>query len=153
MTLKFHSSVQVKVNEWDGSMFLKAEKSPSKSRLVDLSRVLTPFSNMPDPLSPLSLCFNTNHPDLQHCFQKCWQLLPISPGHISTFLCNPTVENLSQCGFLAPSTCGHRGQGAWLLLFSHSAVPDSLRPHGLQHIRLPWLLSSPGACSNSCPLS
>ena len=40
-----------------------------------------------------------------------------------------------------------------LLLFSHSIVSDSLRPHGLQHSRLPCPSPSPGACSNSCPLS
>ena len=32
-------------------------------------------------------------------------------------------------------------------------VSDSLQPHGLQHTRLPCPLLSPGACSNSCPLS
>ena len=40
----------------------------------------------------------------------------------------------------------------WLLLFSHSVVFDSLQPHGLQHARLPCP-STPGACSDSCPLS
>ena len=40
-----------------------------------------------------------------------------------------------------------------LLLFSHSVVPDSLRPHGLQHTRLPCPSPSPRACSNSWPLS
>ena len=40
-----------------------------------------------------------------------------------------------------------------LLLLSHSAVSDSLQRHGLQHTRLPWPSLSPGACSNSCPLS
>ena len=40
-----------------------------------------------------------------------------------------------------------------LLLFSCSVVSDSLRPHGLQHARLPCPSPSPGACSNSCPLS
>ena len=39
------------------------------------------------------------------------------------------------------------------LLSSHSVVSDSLRPHGLQHSRLPYPSPSPGACSNSCPLS
>ena len=37
--------------------------------------------------------------------------------------------------------------------FSHSVVSDSLRPHGLQHARLPCPLPASGACSNSCPLS
>ena len=37
--------------------------------------------------------------------------------------------------------------------FSHSVVPHSLQPHGLQHFRLSCPLPTPGACSNSCPLS
>ena len=37
--------------------------------------------------------------------------------------------------------------------FSHSVVSDSLWPHGLQHARLPCASPTPGACSNSCPLS
>ena len=40
-----------------------------------------------------------------------------------------------------------------LLLFSCSVVSDSLPPRGLQHTRLPCPSPSPGACSNSCPLS
>ena len=32
-------------------------------------------------------------------------------------------------------------------------MSDSLRPHGLQHARTLCLSPSPGACSNSCPLS
>ena len=36
---------------------------------------------------------------------------------------------------------------------SHSVMSNSLRPHGLQHTRLPCPSPSPGACSNSCPLS
>ena len=37
--------------------------------------------------------------------------------------------------------------------FSHSVVFDSLQPHRLQHARLPHLSRTPGAYSNSCPLS
>ena len=37
--------------------------------------------------------------------------------------------------------------------FSHSVMSDSLWPHGLQHTRLPCLSPTPGAWSNSCPLS
>ena len=40
-----------------------------------------------------------------------------------------------------------------MLLFSCSVVSDSLWSHGLQHTRLPCPSPSPGACSNSCPLS
>ena len=32
-------------------------------------------------------------------------------------------------------------------------VSDSLRPHGLQHTRLPGPSPSPGVCPDSCPLS
>ena len=32
-------------------------------------------------------------------------------------------------------------------------MSDSLQPHGLQNARLPCPLLTPGACSNSCPLS
>ena len=37
------------------------------------------------------------------------------------------------------------------LQFSPSVVSDSLTPHGLQHARLPCLLITAGAYSNSCP--
>ena len=37
--------------------------------------------------------------------------------------------------------------------FSCSVVSDSLRPHGLQHARLPCPSPTPRACSNSCPSS
>ena len=37
--------------------------------------------------------------------------------------------------------------------FSHSVVSDSLRPHRLQHARLPCPSPTPRACLNSCPLS
>ena len=37
--------------------------------------------------------------------------------------------------------------------FSRSVVSDSLRPHGLQHARLPYPLPTPGAYSNSCASS
>ena len=36
---------------------------------------------------------------------------------------------------------------------SHSVVSDSLRPHGLQHARLPRPSLTPGVYSNSCPSS
>ena len=52
---------------------------------------------------------------------------------------------------------GHQEQSVTNLFmppvqFSHSVVSDSLRPHGLQHARLPYPSLVPGACSNSCPL-
>ena len=37
--------------------------------------------------------------------------------------------------------------------FSCSVISDSLQPYGLQHATLPSPSPTPGACSNSCPLS
>ena len=37
--------------------------------------------------------------------------------------------------------------------FSHSVMANSLRSHGLQHASLPCPSPTPGAYSNSCPLS
>ena len=59
------------------------------------------------------------------------------------------------------ATCLH-GKYAFLRIFqsketsvqfSHSVVSSSLRPHGLQHARLPCPSPAPGPCSNSCSLS
>ena len=41
----------------------------------------------------------------------------------------------------------------FFILFSCSVMSNSLQLHGLQHTRLPCPSPSPGACSNSCPLS
>ena len=40
-----------------------------------------------------------------------------------------------------------------LLFFSCYVLSDSLQPHELQHTGLPCPSPTPGACSNSCPLS
>ena len=57
----------------------------------------------------------------------------IISSHIITFLWKETFINI--------------------LLFSHSVMSKSLRPHGLQHARLLCPSPSPRGCSNSCPLS
>ena len=58
-------------------------------------------------------------------------------------------QGLDLCEFFLLSVMGSISD----LLFSHSVVSDSLRPHGLQHARFPCPPLSPGICSNSCPLS
>ena len=45
------------------------------------------------------------------------------------------------------------GSQTLLLLFSCSVISNSLRSHGLQCTWSPCPSPSPGACSNSCPLS
>ena len=41
----------------------------------------------------------------------------------------------------------------FIVQFSHSVVSNSLRPHELQHARLPCSSPTPGVYLNSCPLS
>ena len=51
---------------------------------------------------------------------------------------------------------GEYSHGKWnfhSVQFSCSVMSDSLRPHGLQHPRLPCPSAAPRNCSNSCPSS
>ena len=54
---------------------------------------------------------------------------------------------------MAASLLGLKSVQGNLLLLSRSVVSDCLWPHVLQHTRPPRPSPSPGACSNSCPLS
>ena len=45
------------------------------------------------------------------------------------------------------------GQAVQSIQFSHSVTSNSSQPHGLQQARPPCLSPTPGAYSNSCPLS
>ena len=46
-----------------------------------------------------------------------------------------------------------RGRQYLFLLFHHSVMSSSLRPHGLQNARLPCSSLAPAVCSDSYPLS
>ena len=62
-------------------------------------------------------------------------------SHIHTWLEKPYSDYIDLVGKVS------------LAQFSRSVVSDSLRPHGLQHARLPCPSPSPGAYSNSHTLS
>ena len=67
-----------------------------------------------------------------------------------------TVQSLGHIWLSDPTYCRMWGSFAFHYLpvqFSHSAVTDSLWPHGLQHARPPCPSPTPWACSNSCPSS
>ena len=71
------------------------------------------------------------------------------------------------CPPLSPGVCSNSGPLSWWcyltissnwyqfssVQFSCSVMSDSLQPHGLQHARPPCPSPTPGAYSNSCPLS
>ena len=76
-----------------------------------------------------------------------------------TFYCSPhaicqleSVDMLRGGEFLVHMISARRPRRNYFDLFSWSVMSDSLRPHRLQHARLPSS-ASPRACSNSCPLS
>ena len=48
--------------------------------------------------------------------------------------------------------CGVSKNLRFFMLFSHQVMPDSLRPHGLQHARLSCPSASPGDCPSSSTL-
>ena len=76
------------------------------------------------------------------------------PFHPPADLPDPGTEPASPAlagGFFTPEPPGK--PLAFLLLFSLSVVSNTLQPHGLQHARLPCPWPSPGAGSNSYPLS
>ena len=81
----------------------------------------------------------------------CWGLLwQIDYSHIPT----PGEGNgLVSNGVFFIWSCLTKMLSMSLWLFSYSVVSSSLRPHGLQHARLPCPSPTPRACSNSCPLS
>ena len=72
-------------------------------------------------------------------------------------------DNYSFHKIPGPADLLHTRHHMWIVLassvqfssvqFSHSVMSDYLKPHGLQYARLPCPSPTPGACSNSCPLS
>ena len=79
-------------------------------------------------------------------------------GHWRDALASPVCrESVWVSHTYSGSVCdkdqGSNSLALFFLQFSHSVVSDSLPPHGLQHTRLPCPSPTPGACSNSCPLS
>ena len=69
-------------------------------------------------------------------------------------------SSLSYVGSGLSSVCARLCQDLWgahtefsSVQLSRSVVSNSLQPHGLQHARLPCSSPTPGAYSNSCPLS
>ena len=73
-----------------------------------------------------------------------FQKMPLSPTpwHLLSSISTPGCSHPLKSHFFV-NLC------RWLLLFCRSVTPVSLRPHGLQHARLPCPSPSPGVCSNS----
>ena len=79
--------------------------------------------------------------------QRIWSPFWMSAGITSQI----ALKSLKMCNSCHPSA--QQSLLSTLLLFNGSVMSDSLRRHGLQHARLSCPSPSPGACSNSFPLS
>ena len=76
--------------------------------------------------------------------QYSMKQIPAALGSFTPFSVSCPAEALVICTLLElPS--------AWLSSATQSC--PTLRPHGLQHARLPCPSPTPGACSNTCPWS
>ena len=85
------------------------------------------------------------------CYQSSYfeKLIYFSSEFIS-----PRKDWLIQLGH-KPTFVINQLQSGWhtSVQFSRSVMSDSLWPHGLQHVRLPYPSPTHEACSNSCPTS
>ena len=104
--------------------------------------------------------------DLCTCCSLLWKTLPhtsfIFPEHISRLEKLPysfTLIAMSRILYMLSNFSNEKLElgrylgSILLLLFSCSVMSDSLLLHRLQHTRFPCPPPSPGAYSNSCPLS
>ena len=66
--------------------------------------------------------------------------------------CTSWLAVLTSCVYSLSTSGRWSNSNSLAQLLSRSVTSDYLWPHGLQHSRFPCP-SSPGACSNSCPLS
>ena len=84
----------------------------------------------------------------------CW---PFWNSLVLTSLCHAVNSHVILSKFM-PWPLPSQSHRLWrdkelVSQFSRSVMSDSLRPHGLQHFRLPCSSPFPGACWNSCPLT
>ena len=106
--------------------------------------------------------WETEEPRLSQSPHDIWKGQELSPVYFSIQVSVYTTSSSPLLLFKAammPSwvLCTHMFYINSLYMFSCccccSVVSNSLWSHGLQHTRLPGPSPSPGACSNSCPLS
>ena len=107
----------------------------------------------------LKLILPQNSLILEHFLRKCYHTLAGTTLQGSTILRSLVYTSssflLQSSNLKYPVTLAvwYISPALWLLSFSHSVMSRALQPHGLQHARLPCPSPSPGAWSNSCPLS
>jgi len=85
---------------------------------------------------------NSPSPPSSNSWKMLIYFLPLWVYLFWTFHLNRSIQYVIFNWLLSPQSVSQ---------FSCSVMSDSLRPHGLQHARLPRLPPTPKAYSNSCP--
>ena len=133
----------------------KGGKNEQWSHIINQDHELTPFPpHSPVPLgSPLSVPAALS-PALWTTLSVQSHRLHLLHGNFSLCLTQAhlAVLSVSATSPRMPSLSWPSPPSPWVQL-SRSVMSDSLRPHGLQHARLPCPSPTPGACSDSCPSS
>ena len=127
--------------------------------LSDLSYAVTELNSCTLLFIFSGICWNFLKPPLDISFSryslKCSVQFVVCLNHYHSF--KQLSCHVKQLPLIVIDKCPREKAGFFplreLLFFSHSVVFESLRPNGLQHARLPCPSPSPGACSNTCPLS
>ena len=115
-----------------GAGFLfRSERKLFKEEKLIKRKVASPFSMQTDLVH--LFFFTLGGWDWEIGFHFIYHCVRLSPAFL---------PSLTSVNFFGSCSCS-----------VSSVVSDSMRPHGLQHARLPCPLPSPGACSDSCPLS
>ena len=103
------------------------------------------------PLPFLKPAWTSGSSRFMYCWSLAWRILIL--------LLLLSLPYYSGCGRNSISACPSITSIAGVRVYAHqeavvpSVLSNSLMPHGLHHTRLPCPSPSPGACSNSCPLS
>ena len=97
---------------------------------------------------------------LIHCFQRLALsgdvLQECRPFLLYFFTAPPLfclLTSVPHCRSLSDSITDSKRWLLWDIQFSRSVMSDSLRPHGLQHSRLPWLFAAPQTAARQASLS
>ena len=111
-------------------------------------------------------CLNFDHWFIAFCFYTLQKLKRIKFERLNHFVGKASWSHLISvrwlcftCFYQHIYSCFLKFNKKWpscyfvnsiSVQFSHSVVSNSLKPHGLQHSRVPCPSQTPGACSNSC---
>ena len=126
--------------------------------------ILEPHWQSFKSINQYSTTLQTNHAKESNCkssetlwnrlLRTSWKSKCFFYNRVMSFSETPATKGRNKTSY---ENDAQNGRASWmkktLMLLSHKVMSDSLRPHRLQHTRLPCPPLSPRVCSDSCPLS